>query len=180
MKLRQLLLESRDTIVSEWTEAIFRTYPIDTVGFMRRQHDQFANPIGYRTRLAAAAMVDGLLGVETAVKGEDGQAFGLNEALNDLIRIRAVQDFTPAGAAGFFVLLKKIVRKLAENALTDVAVVKDLLAFEDKLDALTLLALNIYMERHKQIFEMRVKEVKNSQAWLLKRAKMICEPTAED
>ncbi len=173
MLILDILRESRDAIVEEWKEAIFRTYPLDTVGFMRRQEDQFANPIRYRTCEAVPKIVDALL--EEGLDSEKIQG-----PLDDIIRIRAVQDFTPAKAIGIVYLLKSLLREKLTKHLTNLELARELLQFESKIDSLALISFDIYAQCQRKIFSMRVDEIKNRQASLLRRAGLILEISAEE
>ncbi len=173
MNVAALLRENKDQIAKNWLEAIFQTYPLDTVGFMRRQHDEFANPVGARTTQAVDELVAML--VEDSFEAQATEA-----ALDVLVRVRAVQSFTPARAVGVVFLLKSVVRALVEKSKTDSLDLAELLQFESKVDSLALISFDIYMKCHKQIFEMRVEELRRGHHMLLKRAGMICEGLAEE
>lgn len=173
MRVLDMLREKRDEIVEGWTEAIFRTYPLDTVGFMRRQADQFANPIRHRTRDAVPKIVDALL-----EEGLDSEK--IIGPLDDIIRIRAVQDFTPAKSVGIVFLLKSLLREKLAKQLDTPDTARELLQFESKIDSLALISFDIYTQCQKKIFSMRVDEIKNRQASLLRRAGLILEISAEE
>ncbi len=173
MSILELLREKRDEIVEQWTEAIFRTYPLDTVGFMRRQKDQFANPVRHRTIEAVPRIVDAVL--------EDGlDSEKVYEPLDDLMRVRAVQEFTPTKAVGIVYLLKSLLREKLDAHLDDPRLVRELLQFESKIDSLALISFDIFAQCQKKIFSMRVDEIKNRQASLLRRAGLILEISAEE
>lgn len=172
MKLEQILTEHQQALEDKWIDAIHNTYPLDTVGFMRRQKDQFQNPVGHRIATSAKALLDALIR-----PGLDSDEIAA--PLDDMVRIRAVQDFTPAKAIGVFYLLKSMVRGLFKDKLADPELVQDLMAFESKIDTLVLLSLEVYVKCKAQVYEMRIKEIKNQHHMLLRRAKMVCEPAEE-
>ncbi len=173
MHFYELLKEKKQEITDSWIESVFKTYPLDTVGFMRTQKDQFTNPVGHRTTEALRIIVEALF--------EDGlESETVLGPLDDIIRIRSVQEFTPAKAVGFIYLLKGLIRKLVEKEVQDNAFALELLQFESKLDSLALISFDIYVKCREQIFKMRVDEVKHGQANLLRRAKLICESPAEE
>ncbi len=173
MRFYEFLNEKKQEISDGWIESVFKTYPLDTVGFMRTHKDQFTNPVGHRTVEALRTLIGALL--------EDGlESETVIGPLDDIIRIRSVQEFTPAKAVGFIYLLKGLIRKLVEKELQDNSFALELLQFESKLDSLALISFDIYVKCREQIFKMRVDEVKHSQANLLRRAKLICESPAEE
>lgn len=177
MTFKEFFIENQKSILEKWIDAVFNTYPLDTVGFMRKQRDRFANPVGWHTEQGLTNLV------ELMAENPSSPELDMERAappLDDIVRIRAVQDFTPAGAVGFVVLLKKIVREMTKNFADGSSFFHELLQFESKLDSLTLLTFNIFSGCREQVFRNRVNEEKNKHARLLKRAKMICEVPAEE
>ena len=81
--------------------------------------------------------------------------------LDQVIRIRAVQDFSPAQAVGFIFLLKKAVREQLEKDIREKRLSEEISLFESKIDELALLSFDIYMKCREKIYEIRVNEVKN-------------------
>ncbi len=77
---------------------IFDTYPADTSRFLKGEKDMFANPVGHTITANAEYILEGL------IKGAD--AASLSAYLEQIIRIRAVQDFTPAAGSVFHEQLK--------------------------------------------------------------------------
>ncbi|MGE4298427.1 MAG: RsbRD N-terminal domain-containing protein [Desulfovibrionaceae bacterium] len=173
MTLLDQLRDQREQLADAWLQSVFKTYPIDTVGFLRSKKDQFANPVGNRTTKAIRVLTDELL-----KDGLDTEA--VQEPLDELIRIRTIQDFTPAAACGVIYFLKTIVRDLMAKTPLTPELMTELLQFESKLDTLALISFNIYIKCKTLVYEMRIKEVKLAQHRLLQRAGMICGTAAED
>ncbi len=174
MSLLHILRENRTVLAEKWLDAIFRTYPLDTVGFMRRQTDQFANPVRHRTEEAVHEIVDALL------KEKKLDTELVQKSIDEMIRVRAVQTFTASRAVGIIYLLKQLVREMVFKDLQSVKQAKELLQFESKIDVLALIAFDNYCDCREQIHNLRVNEVKNSQASLLRRAKMVLDTSAEE
>lgn len=126
-----------------------------------------------------------------AVIGLDASPRQVKAALDDLIRLRAVQDFTPSQAVGPLFLLKDILRSalldpwIPQNRRQDGPVRprgtpprpsvrrRDsgrLFLGGGRLDSLALLALDLYAADRERIFRMRVDEVKRAQSSLLRWA----------
>lgn len=168
MSLLELLREKRANIKEDWLESIFRTYPLDTTGFLRKKKSQFENPVGYRTELAVDKIVDAVL--------EDGlDSEAVTPPLDDIVRIRSVQDFTPSQALGVVFFLKTAIREIAEKELGKLPAAAELLPIESKVDTLALICIDIYSQCQAQVYELRIKELKNSHSRLLERARMICD-----
>jgi len=173
MTLLKTLQNNKKDLLDKWLAAVFQTYPLETVGFMRRNTDQFENPVRHKTTEAASHIVDALL--QDKLDTEEVEPW-----LDEMVRLRAVQEFTPARAVGIVFLLKGIIRKMVAHELKNMEQARELLQFESKIDSLALISFDIYSKCRQQLFELRVKEVKNSQASLLRRAKMIVDTSAED
>ena len=162
MNLDSILSENRSTLIKKWQEAIIQTYPQETQKFLKREKSQFANPVGLIITKDVEILFDEL------VKGEDTEK--IFSSLDKIIRIRAVQDFKPSHAVGFVLQLKSILREtLGEGTFSELHL------FEDRIDAAALLAFDVYSQCRQQIYDIRVKEVRNEYGRLLERANLIKE-----
>lgn len=175
MRIETALAAKRADLEDAWITAIFGTYPLDTAGFLRKSGDQFTNPVAHRTREAVPRIVDALL-KETLdtddLAGEDGTI--KTGPLDQLIRVRAVQEFSPGQAVAVIFFLKSAVRKLLAGELAqDPALAGELLRFESKIDSLALLSFDVYCACQEQVYRLRVEEVKRGQASLLRRAGLL-------
>ncbi|MBW2368381.1 MAG: RsbRD N-terminal domain-containing protein [Deltaproteobacteria bacterium] len=153
MQLESLLVQKKNVIMDEWFNLLVETYPAETGQFLKRQSDPFANPVGSTTRRGLDAVFDELM------TGMDHKA--LSAALDPIIRIRAIQNFTPSQALAFVFLLKKAVRKKIQSAVDKHNLAGDLLSFESKIDQLALFGFDIYMGCREKIYQLMEKEVKN-------------------
>ncbi|MFH1293539.1 MAG: RsbRD N-terminal domain-containing protein, partial [Pseudomonadota bacterium] len=95
--------------------------------------------------------------------------------LENIIRIRSIQDFKPSQAIGFVLQLKKLVREMLESKAPINGLSGELQAFENRIDDIALLAFDIYSQCRQKIYEIRVNEVKNQLGRLLKRANLTFE-----
>jgi hypothetical protein len=150
--LKELLAEKRDAIVAGWRDAIAGTYPADSAKFLIRKQNRFANPVGHAISQESAAIYDALM------EGGGPKAFAVS--LDNIIRIRAVQEFTAAEAVGFVYLLKDVIRRELATQLRDDGLARELLLFESRIDRLALLAFNTYMLCREQVFRIRTGEIK--------------------
>lgn len=150
--LEHLLSQKRAAILERWFKLILDTYPADSLRFFKHEKDRFANPVGYTISLEIEVLYDELL------RGMDSDK--LSASLDNIIRIRAVQDFSPRQAIAFVFLLKKAVRVELEREIRKNQLFEELLKFESRIDELALLAVDIYMKCREKIYEIRVNEVK--------------------
>jgi hypothetical protein len=167
MKLEHFLSEKRADIVNRWSSLILETYPLDAQRFLKKQKDPFANPVGTTLRKQIEKLYGLLLGEI------DPQE--LTPTLDGIVRIRAVQDFSPSQAVVFPFLLKKVVREKLEKEIQDHRLVDELQIFEAKLDEVALLAFDIYVKCKEKLYEIRAMEAKTEVSRLLKRAGYISE-----
>jgi hypothetical protein len=153
MRLESLLVRNKRTILDDWFRRLVETYPADSAQFLKRENDPFANPVGSSARTGLEAVYDVLLG------GMDRQA--LTDFLDPLIRIRAIQSFSPSQAVGFIFLLKKSIRKVLDKDISSHGLFDELPVFESRIDELALIGFDIFMECREKIYQLKEKEVKN-------------------
>lgn len=165
MQLESLLVRNKGAILDDWFRLFAETYPADSAQFLHRENDAFANPLGASARNGLEAVFDELLG------GGDPRA--LTDFLDPIIRIRAIQNFSPSQALGFVFFLKKSIRNVLSEDLSSPALQKVLCAFETKIDDLALLGFEIYMECREKIYQLKEKEVKNQALYVFSQEGLI-------
>ncbi len=160
-ELRRLLKDNSDAIVGRWLDYVLRTYPKDGAAAFARQKDPFANPVGHSLRVGTRAIFDCIVAGESC--GD------LRTHLGDVIKIRAVQQFTASQAVGFVFLLKDAIRKQL-GAITHNAAFKGELDDLDRtIDRLALDAFDIFVQCREQLCELRINEVKRSVSWVVQK-----------
>jgi hypothetical protein len=172
MSLRQILLEKKSSIVNKWCDLTLQTYPKESHGFFAKK-DQFGNPVGHTISQGLAALYDVLLDVE--VSGDDPPVSDVAGALDSIIRIRAIQDFTPSEAVSFVLGLKSVIReelgiKTLQNGHSE-----EWAALDERIDGLILLGFDLYSQCRQKIFDIRVTEVKRRSERLLQMAGLTYE-----
>jgi hypothetical protein len=152
MELKHYLTAKKTPILHRWIQNIRKTYPHELAEWSSRIGHEFANPVGHVIVKETEAIFEGLLrGVDPA---------GLSGSLDRILRIRAVQDFSPAQAASILFHLKEAIRKELKDEIGDNKTSLELLAFESRIDELALLSFNIYMKCREDIHELKLKEAK--------------------
>lgn len=167
-QLQAIFSEHKQEITEEWVSAIFGTYEIDTVGFLRSQDNAFANPVGNKTKKATTILIDALV-------DDNMDSDIVTPAVNELIQVRAVQKFEADQAMSVLFVLKNIIRKHIVPKLSKSEEFADLLELESKIDSLALVGFRIYSECRDKVQRMRVDEFKRKHFQLLKRAERILE-----
>ena len=175
MELVKQLAQKKSTIVKIWFERVVNTYPIDTAQFLKSQADPFANPVGRTIYQGLVALFDELL------KEMDHNV--MRSLLDPIIRIRAVQNFSPSQATSFIFFLKNVVRDNIRDNLKEedfqAQHFSELLLFESKIDELSLIAFNIYMNCREKIYELKANEMKNRTFRAFERAGLVREIPVE-
>jgi hypothetical protein len=168
MTLEDLLKQKASHIRKRWVELIIETYPADSQRFFREQKDRFANPVGTTLSREVESLYHELL------HGMDPER--LNASLEEVIRIRAVQDFSPSKAMSFIFLLKKVLREELDKEIKESpAASQELLTLESSLDEMALRGFDLYVRCREKIYEIRAKETKNQVSRLLQKAGLLCE-----
>ena len=165
--LKGLIQKKKSEIIRNWFEATIQTYAPDTAQFYKGQQDQFGNPVGSITSNGIAFLLDQLLG------NWDPEA--IKSYLDPIVRIRAIQDFSPSKATGFILQLKKILRENLADELQNDDNALQLLAFESKIDRLCLLAFDLYMDCKEKIYEISANETRNRTLRAFERAGLITD-----
>lgn len=190
MKLYNLLSEKKSAILNRWYDAVLDTYPSDTSGFLKGQKNPFLNPVGSTIFQGIENLFEELLyeknphspphppltkGGQERGKGGMGGLSGERASLflDNIIRIRAVQEFTPSRSIVFILLLKNAIREELKNELVERQLLEELLFFESKIDDMALLSFDIYMKCREKLYELKVNELRRLTFGRLQKADRI-------
>ena len=147
MGMKNILADKKREIVGKWVDLILGTY--ESAQFFKTQKDRIANPVGANVAEGLQRIFDLLL--------DGADAARLSEPLDQVIRMRAVQDFSPSQAVSFMFVLKDVIRE--ELAKGDVPLPAELALFESAIDRAVLQAFDIYMACRERLFQIRVREL---------------------
>lgn len=153
MKLLSLLSERKTSLTERWVQRLFESYPPQTVIFLKKEKDQFDNPAGYHLSQGLGRIVEALI--------QEMDRDQTVAALDEVIRIRALQNFSPSQALAFIFLLKNVMREELAPELKDGQFSQELQEVESRIDGLALLGFDAYTQRREKLNEIRVTEVKN-------------------
>jgi len=168
MNLEELLAKNKTAVIDKWFCVVVDSYPADTARFIKNQKDPFSNPVGATTIKGLAGLMDELLG--------EMNPDTIDSFLDPIIRIRAVQSFTPSQATSFVFSLKKIIRTLVTSKkLSENQIITELSQFDQKIDSMALTAFDIYMKCREKIFQLKANEERNRTYRVFERAGLIKE-----
>lgn len=174
LKLADYLLLEQKAVLDQWFDLILGTYSENTAVLWKKKDDPFANPVRHKFETGMRGIVTSL----AACGGSpDPEVFA--PLLDEIVRVRAVQDFTPSQATAFIYLLKKAVREALWDKVTEHGLFAELLALESAIDVLALLSFDIYCQCREAISELRISQIRKQYDRLLKRANLVCDFSAE-
>jgi len=152
MELKDLLSRNEAAILQRWFNLILETYPADTATLMRKDKDQFTNPVGSTFSREIEVLFKKLC--------EGSQNERCQASLDSILKIRSVQNFSPSQAVGFVFLLKRAIGETLKNEICKESVMDEWLKFQSSIDDLALQAFDAYMECREKICEIRINQAR--------------------
>ena len=159
MTFGELLLENKDAILARWLEDVLATYPAESSAAFRRQKDPFANPVGHGLRVGTRGIFEAL------ADGMDHEK--IRQHLLEIIKVRAVQQFSPSQAVSFVFQLKEAVRCELAKAAGDSRFASEFAELQERIDRIALVAFDVFVECRERVCELRVNEVKRRVSWVV-------------
>jgi hypothetical protein len=150
------LTDRREAIVDRWRALALEIYPQRASAFIAGERDRFQNPVGHAMGESLTDLYDGLVARAPAEE--------MRQALDRIVRIRAVQDLPPSEAVGFVFLLKQAIRDV-----TGVADAGPLSRLHERIDRLALEAFDLFVHCREKIYDLRVREIRDRGLTLLER-----------
>jgi RsbT co-antagonist protein rsbRD N-terminal domain len=145
------LIRKRSAVLDRWYDHVLESYHADTAQFMRDTRDRFKNPVGSAIRRDMEALYD------FVVNGDPSSE--VHPFPEDIVKIRAVQDFLPSEAVAFVFQLKMAIDDVLGPEGVAIAGRR---AIDDKIDRLALAAFDEYMKCREKIFTIRVGEIRKN------------------
>lgn len=162
--LANLLERNREAIVGKWFEFIIKTYPRETSQFLAKQKDRFRNPVGHAISENIGPIFD------EVVSGMDKDV--LRDALDGIIRIRSVQDFTPSEALAFIFELKNVIRTVLSVRDSDAEHLEQMAEIDSRIDRVAMIAFDKYTQCREQLHEIKTNEIRKRSMRLLDRVNL--------
>jgi len=161
MQIATLLSQKKAAILGQWLSMIYESYPPETAIFLRKEKNRFDNPAGYR-------ISEGLEGLYGALL-QEMERDQILTCLDEIIRIRALQNFTPSQALAFIFLLKNVIRQELAAEIKTENLAAELLDLESRIDGLALLGFDVYTKRREKIYEIKADEAKRRISGLMRK-----------
>lgn len=151
MNLSETLQEKKQQIQTIWVDRTLDSYT--SSGFFKKSLDNIANPTGGNIRDGLSTILDLLL------EGRNPDEY--SKPLDQVIRIRAVQDFSPSQAVVPFLELKWVIRQVLNADKKTIHLTQELTELDFQIDRLALMAFDTYMECRERLYQVRIKEIKS-------------------
>ncbi|SPE30923.1 dissimilatory sulfite reductase system component, protein DsrT [Candidatus Sulfotelmatomonas gaucii] len=132
-----------EIVAERWVERTLAAYPAEILPFLSGEHDRFRNPVGQVIQESLTTLARELLGAM------DNRATA--PAIDALVRMRAVQDFSPSAALRFIFDLRPVIAEVCGEVTPQL---------ESRIDELALMAFDRYLACREQIASLREKELR--------------------
>ncbi len=152
MALGNILSQNQKAILKRWFDLILETYPTDTAAMMRKDRNQFTNPVGSTISREIEFLFKKLC--------ESSPLEKCDASLDSILKIRSVQDFSPSEAVGFIFLLKRAIGETLKDEICKESIMDEWLKFQAKIDDLALRAFDIYMGCREKVCEIRINQAR--------------------
>jgi hypothetical protein len=171
MGLRSLLENKKSSIVKKWFEFVVDTYAPDAALFFKNQGDNFLNPVGGTTRSILEKLFEALL--------QKADADSIAVTMEPLIKIRAVQSFSPSQAVGFLFVLKTLIRKELKKEIKKIDP-EELVSIDARIDSLALIGFDVFMQCREKIYDLKTNTERSKIYTAFARAGLIKEIAADE
>ena len=165
--LVRIIEQKKSAITRKWFDQSAQTYAPDTAEFLKSRTDPFANPVGGSMLNGLTVLLDELI--------HDMDTGRIKSFLDPVVRIRAVQNFTPSQATAFILSLKKVIREILAKELRDGKYAEELFELDSKIDQFNLMAFDIYMQCREKVYQISANETRNRTFKAFARAGLISE-----
>lgn len=172
MHLQERLAQKKANIINRWHDSVLDTYAPDAAQFYKRQKDQFANPVGNTFRQGLQGVFQELLGDVNPEK--------IRLHLDPIIRIRAVQNFSPTQAVAFIFELKSIILDLLGKEFGVKKQWAEWNRFAAKIDSISLMAFDVYVACREKIYDLKANVERDKIYKAFSRAGLVAEIADED
>ena len=154
------LNDKQPKLVEKWIAAVISTYPAESANFFIDTKDPFANPVGNTIKRSISLLFNEVI-------KETMDPVKVNEAMDPIIRLRAVQEMSPSKAVSFIFAIKRLIGDELGRQPQDKKVAALLSTVESNVDALMLTAVDIYVCCRDKVYSLRINQAKESVKKLL-------------
>ena len=165
-QLKKILQAHEEDLLNAWFEKMLDSYPKESRKYFRKINSEFTNPVGANLHNSLEELLHTLI-------SDAPNAEIVNENVNLILRIKAVQEVLPSQAVSFVPALKQVVEHVCGKALKDAKVnVDEWLDFYSDIDTVSLYAFDSYCESRELIYKMRLDQIRQTND-ILVRAELV-------
>ena len=157
--LSLLFEKNKEWILEKWLDRRLSLFSNQKQSLIKTQIDQFQNPIRHEIHE----------GLKMILENFEEESEKFNEAVEQICRVMAIQDFPPSKAIALFYELKEIVLYRGQKTEHTLAS-EELLEFYSNIEKITLKAFDCYCSHREKIYQLKVDESKNKAYMLIKKA----------
>jgi hypothetical protein len=154
------LLTNKKKIIDKWIDLSLEIYPPESQKFFRTKAKEFSNPVGGALSSGLLPLFDWLLSSADTIDEET------LKKLEQIVRIRAVQEMSAGEAVSFVFMAKRAAR---ESLRSGGAQSVDFNDFDSRVDALALKTFDLYMNCREKVYELKTNELKRNTSRLMQR-----------
>lgn len=164
--LAKTLEKNIASLAAKWADMADAVYPFASAGFLRTQKDPFANPVGQRSREVSEILFRAVAGLP-----HDGTA--LKNALEEFVRVRAMQDVEAETSLAVMFACKGIIRAYLKEHTVPVTeeIRAELEAMDERCDTVALLAFGIYARSREAFYNARLADYRRRNSQVMRLAK---------
>lgn len=151
MDLAEAFRNYEDKIVDQWVDYTLSSYKSST--FFKKAPDKFSNPVGGNTRESLGKLF------KLLIKNANPEEFIV--PLDQIMRIRSIQEFSASEAVGPIYAVKHITREILAKDPERKQFIADLYDFEFNVDLAVLAAFDLYSQCRERLYKVRIKEIKS-------------------
>jgi hypothetical protein len=161
-RLVPLFSAKSPAILEKWLDILLGSYFPETAQFLKKEKDPFSNPVAHQLSRGLTDLM--------AVLVEEKSVEEARAALDEIIRVLALQDIHPSQALAFVFPLTQVIREEVAQERQDPPLAPEMTELESRIDGLALVGFDGYMQRREKLCELKVNEVKARVSGLLRRA----------
>ncbi len=161
-QLKKILQAYEEDLLNGWFEKMLDSYPKESRKYFKKVNSEFTNPVGANLHNSLKELLHTLI-------SDAPNAEAVNENVNLILRIKAVQEVLPSQAVSFVPALKQVVENVCGKALKDAKVSLDeWLDFYSDIDTVGLYAFDSYSDSRELIYKMRLDQIRQTNDILVK------------
>ena len=162
VSLKSVLQAHEQDLLNAWFGEMLHSYPEESRKYFKKIKSEFTNPVGANLYHSLESLLHTLL-------SDAPDADKVNEEVNMILRIKAVQEVLPSQAVSFVPALKQVVESICGKELRAAGVpLQEWLDFYSDIDTVALYAFDSYSESRELIYKMRLDQIRQTNDILVK------------